>query len=179
VLYRERSSTQWDSRARPAKHQHRRCIGYGKRPCLPTLTYWFAFVACSSFVTTCFEHLKPKRFRGLSCKRTPVDLRRSVVSFALCVQNCCKRTSKIRAPQLHRASDGYAAALQAIWHSLPAQREVVSAAPNADHALKPTAAAQYYTTRIGRAGRESRAERQHQNNTAPTAVIFQCHGRLG
>ena len=54
------------------------------------------------------------------------------------------------------------AALQVIWHLLRAQREVVSAAPNADHPLKPSAAAQYYTNRIGRTGRESRTDRQHQ-----------------
>jgi len=52
------------------------------------------------------------------------------------------------------------AALQVIWHLLRAQREVISAAPNADHPLKPNAAAQYYTNRIGRTGRENRTKRQ-------------------
>jgi hypothetical protein len=55
-------SPQWDSRTRPAKRQHRRCIGCGKRPCFPSLTYWFAFVACASFVTTCFRTSQTKAF---------------------------------------------------------------------------------------------------------------------
>jgi hypothetical protein len=64
------------------------------------------------------------------------------------------------------------AALQVIWHLLRAQREVVSAAPNADHPLKPSAAAQYYTNRIGRTGRESRTKRQHQNIVEQNAVAL-------
>jgi hypothetical protein len=101
-------------------------------------------------------------FRGLNSSTTPVDMQRSVVSFALLVQARCKRASRIRAPQLCRANDGYAAALQTIWHSLPTQRELVSG-PNADQPLKTSAAAQYYTNRIGRTGRSSPAERRHQN----------------
>lgn len=48
-------------------------------------------------------------------------MRRSVTSFALRVQNCCKRTSRNTRSSLHRASNRYAATPQPIRHSLPIQ----------------------------------------------------------
>ena len=110
-----------------------------------------ALAACPSLVTAFFSSASQiTSFRGLNSSTTPVNKQRSVVSFALLVQACCKGASKIRAPQLYRTNDGDAAALHTIWHSLPTQRELVSA-PNAAQPLKTSVAAQYYTNRIGRA----------------------------
>jgi len=56
-------------------------------------------------------------FRGLNSSRTPVNMQRSAVWFA----------------PLHRASNGYQGASQVIWLCCPPNREIISAAPNADH----------------------------------------------
>jgi hypothetical protein len=90
-------------------------------------------------------------FRGLNSSTTPVDIQRSVVSFALLVQACCKRATRIRAPQLCRATTAMHPRSKTIWQSLPTQRELVSG-PNADQPLKTSAAALYDTNRIGRTG---------------------------
>jgi hypothetical protein len=131
-----------------------------KKPCFSSLGIRLLLLPAHPLSQLAFRAPQITSFRGLNSSTTPVNMQRSVVSFALLVQASCKRASKNCAPQLRRANDGYAAALQTIWHSLPTQPELVSAS-NADQPLKTSAAAQYYTNRIGRTGRGSRTEQWH------------------
>jgi len=113
ALQRKVVSPQWDSRARPAKRQHRRCIGCEKRPCLISLACWFAFVTCASFITASVRMSQTATIFRLSSKPTPIDVRMSVVSFAFLMQAFCKQSAGIRAPQLHQVSNRCAGGLLA------------------------------------------------------------------
>jgi hypothetical protein len=84
-----------------------------KRPCFPSLDCWLGFAGSPSFVRISFRTSRSTTLRGLSSALKPVDMRRSVVSFALAVKVRSKRTGRNSRAQLHQASNGYAAALHA------------------------------------------------------------------
>src|SRR6266568_631373 len=57
ILKRKVVSPQWDSRARPAKRQHRRCIGCEKNLAFPPLGCWLAFAGNSILCHGIFSNL--------------------------------------------------------------------------------------------------------------------------
>jgi hypothetical protein len=86
-------SPQWDSRTRPAKRQHHRCIGCEKI-LLAFLRPSIGFSSpVGSCVRACPQAPKSTTLRGPSFAPKSVDTRRSVVSFALLVQTRCQRIS--------------------------------------------------------------------------------------
>ena len=104
ALKRNIVSTQSDSRARPAKRQHHRCIGCEKPCFLPLVFNWF-LVESHVCIRVCLVCPKARKFRSLSFDRKPVGTQSGIVSFALLVQIRCKRTTRTARDQLHYASN--------------------------------------------------------------------------
>jgi hypothetical protein len=91
VLKRKIASPQWDDRARSSRCRHHRCIGCEQ--ILASLPWAFRLLLLPAYPLSQLAFLASQitSFRGLNSSTTPVDMQRSVVSFALLVQACCKQ----------------------------------------------------------------------------------------
>ncbi len=103
VLQRRTVATQCDSRARPAKRQHRRCIG-----CEKTLLSLQLASRCQSYPMTGLANLRfRQKHSRFELRTSGGDIRKSVVSLARPVQKHCVRTGRISSAELHWACDRY------------------------------------------------------------------------